>query len=120
MGDFKDLIVFQKSYKLAMDIFETSKKFPPEEKYSLIDQIRRSSRSVCTNLAEGYRKRRYPAYFISKVSDAESENTETQIWIEFSHDCKYLSVDLYNDFTIRNSEVGKILWTILKNPEKFL
>jgi four helix bundle protein len=77
MGDYKDLIVFQKAYKLAMDIFETTKKFPPEEKYSLIEQIRRSSRSVCTNLVEAYRRRKYRPYFISKLTDSETENAET-------------------------------------------
>jgi len=120
MGDYKDLIVYQKAYKLAMDIFEESKKFPPEEKYSLTDQIRRSSRSVCTNLGEGYRKRRYKAHFISKLSDAETENTETGIWLDFSHDCKYLSDEKYKNFIFRNTEVGKILWTMINNPEKFI
>jgi four helix bundle protein len=109
MGDFKDLIVFQKAYKLSMDVFEASKKFPPEEKHSLTDQIRRSSRSVCANLAEGYRKRRYPAHFISKLSDSETENTETQVWFDCAHDCKYLAAELYNDLTFKNNEAGKIL-----------
>lgn len=120
MGDFKDLIVFQKAYKLAMDIFEVTKKFPPEEKFSLTDQIRRSSRSVCTNLAEGYRKRRYPAHFVSKLSDSETENTETLVWLDFSYDCKYLAEELYRDFTFRNNEVGKILWSMIQNPDKFI
>ena len=79
MGDYKDLIVFQKAYVLAMDIFEETKNFPTEEKFSLTDQIRRSSRSVCTNFAEAYRKRRYKAYFVSKLSDSETENTETEV-----------------------------------------
>ena len=119
MGDYKDLIVFQKAYKLAMDIFETSKKFPTEEKYSLTDQMRRSSRSVCTNLAEGYRKRRYPAHFVSKLSDSETENTETQVWLDFAHDCKYLVAELHKDFTFRNNEVGKMLCSMIQNPDKF-
>jgi four helix bundle protein len=119
MGDYKDLIVYQKAYKLAMDIFETSKKFPPEEKFSLTDQIRRSSRSVCANLAEGYRKRRYPAHFVLKLSDSETENTETQVWLDFARDCKYLAPELYSDFTFRNNEVGKILWSMIQNPDKF-
>ena len=84
MGDYKDLIVFQKAYNLAMDIFEESKSFPAEEKFSLTNQIRRSSRSVCTNFAEAYRKRRYKAHFISKLSDSEAENTETEVWLNFS------------------------------------
>lgn len=119
MGDYKDLIVFQKAYKLAMDIFETSKKFPPEEKYSLIDQIRRSSRSVCTNLVEAYPRRKYRPYFISKLTDPETENAETQVWLDFSKDCKYLSVEQYQDFTFRNDEVGKMIWNMIQNPDKF-
>ena len=120
MGDFKDLIVYKKAYKLAMDIFEVSKKFPPEEKFSLTDQIRRSSRSVCANLAEGYRKRRYPAHFVSKLSDSQTENTETQVWLDFAHDCKYLEKELYEEFTFANNEVGKMLWSMIQNPDKFL
>jgi four helix bundle protein len=77
MVDYKDLTVYQKAYKLAMEIFNVSKAFPIEEKFALTSQIRRSSRSVCSNFAEGYRKRRYLAHFISKLSDCESENTET-------------------------------------------
>ncbi len=79
MGTLKDLQVYKKAFNAAMEIFQISKDFPPEEKYSLTDQIRRSSRSVCVNLAEGYRKRRYPAHFISKLSDADMENSETQV-----------------------------------------
>ena len=78
MGFYKDLLAYQKSYELAMKIFLLSKNFPPEEKYSLTDQIRRSSRSVCTNLAEAYKRRRYKSYFINKLNDAETENAETQ------------------------------------------
>jgi len=118
MGDYKDLIVFQKAYKLAMDIFEASKKFPPEEKYSLTDQIRRSSRSVCRNLVE-YRRRKYRPYFISKLTDSETENSETQVWLDFSKDCKYLLTEQYNDFTFRNDEVGKMIWSMIQNPDKF-
>jgi len=107
MGDYKDLIVFQKAYKLAMDIFEESKKFPSEERFSLTDQMRRSSRSVCANLAEAYRKRKYIAHFLSKLSDSETENTETEVWIDFSKDCKYLSEEKHTDFLFRNAEWGK-------------
>ncbi|MEI9944903.1 MAG: four helix bundle protein [Chitinophagaceae bacterium] len=119
MGDYKDLIAYQKAYKLGMDIFEVSKKIPPEEKYSLTDQVRRSSRSVCANLAEAYRKRRYPAHFISKLSDSETENTETQVWLDFAHDCKYLAAEMYQDLTFRNNEVGKLIWYMIHNPDKF-
>lgn len=119
MGDYKDLIVFQKAYKLAMDVFEKTKGFPPEEKFSLIDQIRRSSRSVCVNFVEAYRRRRYKAHFLSKLNDAETENAETQVWIDFSKDCKYITLEEYNDFTFRNNEVGKIIWHMIENPDKF-
>jgi len=120
LGDYKDLIVFQKAYKLAIDIFEETKKFPSEEKFSLTDQIRRSSRSVCTNLAEAYRKRRYKAHFLSKLSDSESENTETEVWIDFSKDFKYLPEEKHADFFHRNTEVGKLIWHMINNPDKFL
>jgi len=120
MGDYKDLIVYQKAYQLAMDIFEESKKFPSEEKFSLTNQIRRSSRSVCANLAEAYRKRRYEAHFVSKLSDSETENTETEVWLNFSKDCKYLPEEKYSNFLLRNSEVGKMLWNMINNPDKFM
>ncbi|MDN3205521.1 four helix bundle protein [Algoriphagus sediminis] len=94
--DYRDLISYKKAYYLAMKIFEVSKSFPAEEKYSLIDQIKRSSRSVCSNIGEAYRKRRYPAHFISKLSDSGAENTETQIWLQFSKDCGYLSDTEYH------------------------
>jgi four helix bundle protein len=90
MGDFKALKVYQKAFDLAMEIFTISRKFPVEEKYGLVSQIRNSSRSVCANLAEAYRKRQYPAYFCSKVSDADMENSETQVWLQFSLSCSYL------------------------------
>jgi four helix bundle protein len=120
MGDYKDLIVYQKSYKLAMDIFATTKKFPPEEKFSLTDQIRRSSRSVCANLVEAYRRRKYKQHFISKLTDAETENAETQVWLDFAKDCTYIDNVEYQDFSSRNTEVGKLLWYMIENPDKFI
>ncbi|PMB46472.1 four helix bundle protein [Fischerella thermalis CCMEE 5201] len=89
----RDLEVFQMSFDAAMELFDRSKKFPVEEKYSLTDQMRRSSRSVCANLAEAWRKRRYEAAFISKLSDSEAEAAETQIWIEFAVKCNYLDIE---------------------------
>lgn len=86
----RDLDVFKKAFDCAMELFELSRSFPKEETYSLIDQVRRSSRSVCANLAEAWRKRRYEGAFISKLSDAESEAAETQVWIEFAVKCGYL------------------------------
>ena len=91
MRGYKDLIAYQKAYTLAMDIFEISKSFPKEERYSLTDQVRRSSRSVCANIAEGYRKRRYPANFILKLTDSDAENSETQVWIDFALSSGYIN-----------------------------
>jgi four helix bundle protein len=88
-----DLQVYQRAIAAALDLFEPSKSFPKEETYSLTDQFRRSSRPVCSNLAEGWRKRRYQAAFISKLSDSESEDAETQVWIEFAVNCNYLERD---------------------------
>jgi four helix bundle protein len=93
---FRELEVYQLAMESAMQIFEVSKRFPSEEKYSLTDQIRRSSRSVCANIAEGWRKRRYPNAFISKLSDADAEAAETQVWLEFSVKCGYLDQSLAN------------------------
>ena len=90
INSYNELRVYQEAFECAMKIFEITKKFPVEEKYSLVDQIRRSSRSVCTNIGEAWRKRRYKAAFIAKLSDSETEACETQIWLEFSHRCKYI------------------------------
>jgi len=87
---YKELRVYQNALDAAMKIFELTKAFPPEEKYAMVDQMRRSSHSVCANLAEAWRKRRYKAAFVAKLSDAESEACETQVWIEFAHRCGYL------------------------------
>jgi four helix bundle protein len=86
----RDLVVYQRAFRAAMKIFEITKKFPKEETYSLTDQIRRSSRSVCTNLSEGWRKRKYKAVFVNKLTDAEQEAAETQTWLEFAHECRYI------------------------------
>ncbi|MEN3334834.1 MAG: hypothetical protein V7641_4199 [Blastocatellia bacterium] len=88
---YKELRVYQAAMDTAMRVFELTKRFPIEEKYSMVDQIRRSSRSVCANIAEAWRKRRYQAHFISKLSDSESEAEETRVWIEFAYRCGYLS-----------------------------
>ena len=117
---FKDVTVYKKAFELAMDIFEVSKGFPKEEKYSLTDQIRRSSRSVCSSIAEAYRKRRYEAHFISKTSDADMENSETQVWVDFAFKCKYINKTTLEDLLIRSQEVGKMLNHIIENPESYL
>lgn len=119
MGTFKDLIVYKKAFSLAMEIFEMTKSFPKEEKYSLIDQIRRTSRSVCANLGEGYRKRRYVAHFIAKTTDSDMENTETQVWLDFSLACKYITEETYNDKQAKSEEVGRLLQDMIINPKKY-
>lgn len=117
--DFKDLKVYQKAFQLAMNIYETSKRFPREEIYSLTDQIRRSSRSVCANIGEGYRKRLYPKHFISKISDSDSENAETQVWLDFALSCGYISDSEYNNLNNDSLEVGKMLNHMIENPSKY-
>jgi four helix bundle protein len=101
-------------------LFVITKRFPTEEKYSLIDQVKRSSRSVCANLVEAYRRRRYKDYFISKLNDCETENAETQVWLDFSHDCKYITEEEHQILTAKNDEVGKLIWYMINNPDKFM
>jgi four helix bundle protein len=120
MGSFSDLIVYKKAFILAMKIFEISKIFPSEEKYSLTNQIRRSSRSVCANLAESYQRRKYKSHFLSKLNDVESENAETQVWLDFAFNCNYISIEKYHELTAENNEIGKLTWYLTNNPEKFL
>lgn len=117
---FKDLTVYRKAFELAMLIFEISKNFPKEERYSLTDQIRRSSRSVCSSIAEAYRKRRYEAHFISKTSDADMENSETQVWIDFAFNCKYIDKLTLEDLIKKSKEVGRLLNHMIENPESYL
>ena len=93
-----ELDVYKRAFAISMKLFEASKKFPAEEKYSLTDQIRRSSRSVCSNLAEAWRKRRYEAAFISKLSDSEGEAAETQVWIQYAVECQYVNRDVAVEF----------------------
>ena len=116
---FKDLKVYKLAYELAMEIFELSKSFPKEEKYSLTDQIRRSSRSVCANLAEGYRKRSYPKNFVSKMTDCDAEASETIVWLDFAFDCNYISEEQKDYLQNKYAEVGKMLGSMINNPEKF-
>lgn len=94
---YKDLRVYQAAMDAAMKIFELAKRFPPEERYSLTDQMRRSSRSVCSNLGDAWRKRRYAAHFVSKLSDSEGEAEETRVWVEIAHRCRYITAAEAND-----------------------
>lgn len=116
----RDLKVYQLAYKLAMDIFNASKSFPKEEKYSLTDQIRRSSRSIAANIAEGFRKRQYPKMFVSKLADADGEAAETQVWLDFARDCEYLTTPRHDELIKGYEEVGKMLGTMMSMPEKFM
>lgn len=117
---FQDLLAYKKSFELAMDIFSISIHFPPEEKYSLTDQIRRSSRSVSANIAEATRKRRYEKHFISKLTDSDAENSETQVWLEYSYACNYIDTIKFENLTSKSLEVGKLLNYMMNNPDKFL
>lgn len=124
MGDtiktHRDLEVYQMAFEAAMRIFELTKSFPKEETYSLTDQIRRSSRSVCTNIAEAWRKRRYAAAFVSKLNDSESEAAETQVWLEFSVKCGYLDATIGRELYITYDNIlGKLVNMIL-HPEQWV
>jgi four helix bundle protein len=116
----KDLIVYQKGYKLAMQIFHISKRFPSEERFALTCQIRRSSRSVCQNLREAWAKRRYEAHFLSKLTDSDGENGETDSLLDFALDCGYLTQQEHMSMQSECSEVGKILGSMINHPNSFL
>jgi four helix bundle protein len=116
---FKDLIVYQKAYKLAMEIFEISKSFPKEEKYSLTDQIRRSSRSVTSCLAESCAKRRYEKSFVNKLTDSLGEENETEVWLDYSKDCKYIQKETHERVLSEYDEVRKMLISMINNPDKW-
>ncbi len=116
---FKTLEGYKKGFSLAMDIFQISKNFPKEETYSLTDQIRRSSRSVCANISEAYRKRRYIKNWISKLTDSDGENSESQVWLDFAKACNYITEDVHNQLTERSEEVGRLINYMINNPGKF-
>lgn len=116
---FRELMVYKKAFDLGIKIYEISKSFPPEERYSLTDQIRRSSRSVCANIGETYRKRRYPKHFVSKLTDSDGENAETQIWLDFSLAFRYINEEKYKKLLEESEEVGKLLNYMINNPQKF-
>ncbi len=102
-----------------MEIYNVSKSFPSEEKYSLTDQIRRSSRSVCANIAEAYRKRRYVNHFISKLTDSDGENSETNVWLEFALNCDYLTNEQFQALNEKTLEIGKLINYMINNPNNF-
>jgi len=116
----KELDVYEKAYNLAMDIFQISKSWPTEERYSLIDQIRRASRSVCSNLREAWAKRRFEAHFISKLTDADGENSETETWLDFAKDCSYLNPSIHERLAAESRQIGAMLGKMLNNPKAFV
>jgi four helix bundle protein len=115
----RDLEVYRKAFDNAMEIFELSKSFPKEEKYSLTDQIRRASRSVCSNLSEGWRKRRYRAVFLNKLTDSGQEAAETQTWLEFSFHCKYINEETFNRLDDSYEHIFAMLHTMEKKVDSF-
>jgi four helix bundle protein len=116
----KDLDVYRLAYEVAMEVFEFSKRFPPEERFALTTQIRRSSRSVCLNLREAWAKRRYEAHFISKLTDCDGENSETDSSLDFAKDCEYISADEHQALTAKCAKVGRMLGRMLKKSQSFL
>jgi len=116
---FRDLDVYQRTFKSAMRIFEITKDFPKEEMFSLVDQIRRSSRSVCSNMAEAWRKRKYIAVFRNKLTDAMQEASETETWLEFSLACNYIQEDIFNELDNEYEEIILMLNSMERNAEKF-
>ena len=117
--NFKQTKVYKLAFEQAMEIFSVTKEFPKEETYSLIDQIRRSSRSVCANLAEAYRKKIYPANFILKVTDCDAENSETGVWLDFSLSCNYIKSEQHTILISRNEEIGRLLSHMRNNLDKY-
>ncbi len=115
----RDLKVYKLAFEMAMRIYKISSDFPAAEKYALTDQVRRSSRSVCSNLAEGWRKRRYKAVFINKLSDAAQEAAETQTWLEFALACGYISQDLFEDLDKQYEQVFAMLFGLEKKADSF-
>ncbi len=120
MGDYRTLLAYQKAFRIAMRIYKISKTFPPDEKIGLTIPIRNSSRSVCANIVESYKRRRYKDYYISKLNDSETENTETQVWLDFSLACKYFNEKYYMELKSENDEVAKLVLYMINNPDKFI
>jgi four helix bundle protein len=116
----KELKVYKKGYSLAMRVFKISKRFPVEERFALTGQIRRSSRSVCNNLREAWAKRRYPSHFVSKLTDCDGENSETDTSLDFARDCEYITETEHRELTAEVAEIGKMLGSMINKPESFL
>jgi len=119
IAGFRELKVYQNAFQAAMMIFEITKSFPQEEKYSLTDQIRRSSRSVCSNIAESWRKRKYPAHFVSKLSDSAGEADETRVWLDFSLKSRYINEKTYEDMDDRYDHILGQLTKMMSEPDNW-
>jgi four helix bundle protein len=117
--DYQELNVYKLAFKSAMRIFEITKSFPREERYSLTDQMRRSSRSVCANIAEAWRKRRYPAHFASKLSDADAESAETSTWLNFALHCQYINPDIHTELSDHYDHICAQLTKMMNNPNQW-
>src|SRR5215510_399454 len=117
--NYKELRVYQTAIEAAMSIFNLTKHFPPEEKYSMVDQMRRSSRSVCANIAEAWRKRRYSAHFVSKLSDSEAEADETRVWLEFALNSRYITQELFDVLDRKYDKILGQLVTMSNSPEQW-
>ena len=120
INSVKNLAVYKAANDLAMKIFELSRRFPIEEKFALTSQIRRSSRSVCLNLREAWAKRRYEAHFVSKLTDSDGENSETDSSLDFARDCGYISGEQHEQLAAQCAEVGRMLGGVIRKPESFL
>jgi len=116
---FRDLEVYRRAFDAAMEIFQLTKRFPAEERYSMVDQIRRSSRSVCANLAEGWRKRKYEAVFRNKITDSMMEASETQCWLEFSLECGYILRSVFDKLDNEYEQIIAMLNSMEMNAQKF-
>jgi four helix bundle protein len=116
---YRELRVYQNAFEATMMIFEITRSFPPEEKYSMVDQVRRSSRSVCTNIAEAWRKRKYPAHFVSKLSDSAGEGDETRVWLELAFHCGYIDKTKFEDLDIKYDLILSQLVKMMSEPEKW-
>jgi len=119
VGSVRELNVYIMAFKTAMKIFHLSKKFPSEERYALVDQIRRSSRSVCSNLSEGWRKRKYPAVFRNKLSDCSQEAAETQTWLEFALNCRYIDQEMFDELDNKYEQIFAMLIGMERKIQSF-
>ena len=119
ISSFKELRVYKLAFEVQQEIFETSKRFPAEERYALTDQVRRASRSIGANISEAWQKRRYLAHFISKLTDADGEQAESQHWLDTAAACNHISEEKWKDLLAKCSRIGQMLGTMMAKPEKF-